>query len=324
MKDARKLVRKVITTDEPAPFGKYLGCAHKRCLLPSTSVPHSLIESLRKDGSDSVESLASKPKADKTEGTPSKDKITKMLPAMQYDMSGYLDQCVEVYLDLAERDEAALKFAPTPSLDDGAFTDADLVESGRLGSHAAKILMKVLYAARMCRYDLLYAVCSLARSITKWSRACDKRMHRLMSYVHHHKHLVLTSIVGDPLENCRLLLFADADFAGEKDHSKSTSGGVLILVGPNTWAPLGAICKAQNAVSHSSTESEVISFEVSLRTEGLPALIFWDFVLPYIVRKGGPAKDKQAKTKDAPLSARGGSTPRTTDADHEASQRIDR
>ncbi len=85
---------------------------------------------------------------------------------MQYDMSGYLDQCVEVYLDLAERDEAALKFAPTPSLDDGAFTDSDLVESGKLGSHAAKILMKVLYAARMCRYDLLY-VCSLARSITK-------------------------------------------------------------------------------------------------------------------------------------------------------------
>ena len=68
---------------------------------------------------------------------------------MQYDMSGDLDQCVGVYLDLAERDEAALKFAPTPSLDDGAFTDSDLVESGKLGSHAAKILMKVLYAARM-------------------------------------------------------------------------------------------------------------------------------------------------------------------------------
>ena len=90
-----------------------------------------------------------------------------MLSAMQYDMSGYLDQCVEVYLDLANRDQSALKFAPTPSLDDGAFTDSDLAECGTLGCHAAKILMKVLYAARMCRYDLLYAVCSLARSITK-------------------------------------------------------------------------------------------------------------------------------------------------------------
>ena len=97
MKEEWKLVRKVITTDEPAPFGKYLGCARKLCLLPSSSVPHSLIESLRKDGSDSVESLASKLKASTTEGTPSKDKTTKMLPAMQYDMSGYLDQCFEVY-----------------------------------------------------------------------------------------------------------------------------------------------------------------------------------------------------------------------------------
>ncbi len=72
-----------------------------------------------------------------------------------------------MYLDLADRDEAALKFAPTPSLDEGAFTDSDLIESGTPGPHAAKILMKVFYAARMCRYDLLYAVCSLARSKTK-------------------------------------------------------------------------------------------------------------------------------------------------------------
>ena len=112
-------------------------------------------------------------------------------------------------------------------------------------------------------------------------------MLRLMSYVHHHKDLVLHSIVGDSLSECRLLLFADADFAGDKDGSKSTSGGVLVLVGPNTWAPLGAICKAQAAVSHSSTEAEVISFEFGLRTEGLPALIFWDFVFPFIARPGG-------------------------------------
>ncbi len=86
-----------------------------------------------------------------------------MLPAMQYDMIGYLDQCVDVYLDLADHDEAELKFAPAPSLDDGAFTGSDLPESGTLGSHAAKILMKVIYAARVSRYDLLFTVCSLAR-----------------------------------------------------------------------------------------------------------------------------------------------------------------
>ena len=306
MEKAWTLVRKVITTDEPAPFGKYLGCAHTRCMLPASSIPRSLIASLQKDGSESIESLAAKPgKTDMIEGTRSKTLDSRLLPAMQYDMFGYLEQCVDVYLDLANRDETALKFAPTPSLDEGVFTDDDLTEKGTLGSHAAKILMKVLYAARMCRYDLLFAVCSLARSITRWSRACDKRMHRLMSYVHHHKHLMMQSIVGDPLDACRLLLFADADFAGDKTESKSTSGGVLVLVGPNTWAPLGAVCKAQAAVSHSSTEAEVISFEFGLRTEGLPALIFWDFLYHTWPALGDQCRASY-KHKVLPRSQRGG------------------
>ena len=71
-----------------------------------------------------------------------------------------------------------------------------------------------------------------------------------------------------------IIIFVDADFAGDKATSKSTSGGMLVLAGPRTWAPLGSICKAQGAVSHSTTESEVISCELGVRTEGLPALIF--------------------------------------------------
>ena len=148
--------------------------------------------------------------------------------------------------------------------------------------------MKILYAARMCRYDLLFAVCSLARCITKWTRACDRKMLRLVSYIHHNKNYALHSIIGDPIENCRLLLFADADFAVDKTDSKSTSGGYLVLAGPNTFAPLGAICKSQSAQAHSSTEAEIISLEYGLRTEGLPALIFWDFLLPILRSKGDP------------------------------------
>ena len=43
-----------------------------------------------------------------------------------------------------------------------------------------------------------------------------------------------------------------------------------MLVGPNTWAPLAAICKSQTAVSHSSTEAETIALDHVLRTEGIP------------------------------------------------------
>ena len=48
---------------------------------------------------------------------------------------------------------------------------------GRLAPVAAKILMKILYGARMARLDLLRAVSHLACYFTKWSTKCDQRLH---------------------------------------------------------------------------------------------------------------------------------------------------
>ena len=42
-----------------------------------------------------------------------------------------------------------------------------------------------LYLARIGRPDILWSVNKLARSITKWTKACDKRLNRLISYIHH-------------------------------------------------------------------------------------------------------------------------------------------
>ena len=36
------------------------------------------------------------------------------------------------------------------------------------------------------------------------------------------------------------------------------------------------MCKKQTSVSHSSTESEIISLDDGLRMDGLPALDLWD------------------------------------------------
>ena len=52
-----------------------------------------------------------------------------------------------------------------------------------LKPYAAKVLMKVLYAARYARFDLLRAVCYLAQYITKWDEQCDRRLYRLMCYI---------------------------------------------------------------------------------------------------------------------------------------------
>ena len=50
----------------------------------------------------------------------------------------------------------------------------------RMNRPAAKVLMKVLYAARMARYDLLKAVCPLAPRSTRWREADTTALHRRM------------------------------------------------------------------------------------------------------------------------------------------------
>ena len=39
------------------------------------------------------------------------------------------------------------------------------------------------------------------------------------------------------------------------------------------------MCKKQTAVSHSSTESEIISLDTGLRLDGLPVLELWDLIV---------------------------------------------
>ena len=80
-------------------------------------------------------------------------------------------------------------------------------------------------------------------------------------------------------KQCRLGLFQDFDFAGDLEDSKSTSGGTLCIFGSHTFVPISWMCKKQTAVSHSSTESEIISLDTGLRLVGLPALELWDLIV---------------------------------------------
>ena len=52
----------------------------------------------------------------------------------------------------------------------------------------------------------------------------------------------------------------------------STSGGTLCVSGSHPFVPISWMCKKQTAVSHSSTESEIISLDTGLRLDGLPGL----------------------------------------------------
>ena len=85
--------------------------------------------------------------------------------------------------------------------------------------------------------------------------------------------------MGNTAKQCRLGLFQDSDFAGDLEDSKSTSGGTICVFGSHTFVPMSWMCKKQTAVSHSSTESEIISLDAGLRLDGIPALDLWDLIV---------------------------------------------
>ena len=52
-----------------------------------------------------------------------------------------------------------------------------------------------------------------------------------------------------------------------------------MFFGSHTFVPISWMCKKQTAVSHSSTESEIMSLDTGLRLGGLPAVELWDLIV---------------------------------------------
>ena len=85
--------------------------------------------------------------------------------------------------------------------------------------------------------------------------------------------------MGNTAKQCRLGLFQDSDFAGDVEDSKSASGATLCIFGSHRFVPISWMYKKRTAVSHSSTESEIISLDTGLRLDGLLSLELWDLIV---------------------------------------------
>ena len=168
-----------------------------------------------------------------------------------------------------------LKPAPTPFVNEGSLVPDDDESRGELTDNASRVLMKCLWVARLARPDLLKPITALARHVQSWTVNCDKQLYRLMCYMSATTDLKLTGRVNDALSDVHLRLYVDADFAGDREDTRSTSGGFLVLAGPNTFFPLAWVSKKQTATSKSTAESELVSMSLSLFEEGIPMLTLW-------------------------------------------------
>ena len=100
-------------------------------------------------------------------------------------MEGHAKKCVERYCELANRTTQQLYKVFTPCIDDHHFKEEEMKSVGELSQLCSQIVPKCLYLARIGRPDIQWSVNKLAQSITKWTKACDKRLNRLIYFFHH-------------------------------------------------------------------------------------------------------------------------------------------
>ena len=118
-----------------------------------------------------------------TEKLPFSDNLR--ISSWSYDMEGHAEKCVERYCELANRTTQQLYKVSTPCVDDHHIKEEELKSVGDLSKVCSHIVLKCLYLARIGRPDIQWSVKKLARWITKWTNACDKRLKSLISYIHH-------------------------------------------------------------------------------------------------------------------------------------------
>ena len=105
---------------------------------------------------------------------------------------------------------------------------------------------------------------------------------RLVGYVSHSAHYPSIWFIGDASHSLSLSLYVDSDFGGCLHTARSTSGYVLALEGPASFALLSWSSRRQKVVSRSATEAESVSLSSSLFSDALPMLEVWQQLIPGI------------------------------------------
>ena len=157
---------------------------------------------------------------------------------------------VERYCKSANKTTQQLYKVSTPYIDGHHFKEEELTSVGELSQVCSQIVLKCLHLARIGRPDILWSVNKFARWITKWTKACDKRL--------------------------------------------------------------------KTSVSHSSTESEIISLDAGLRLDEIPALDLWNLIVAVL----GNTNQNRTEQDDLLKNKRVACSPPHTTHKRKQSQRL--
>ena len=177
-----KLIRKGLVVEDPAPANLYLGCNHElKTITTKAGTATTMVYNMESYLASTVEKyikVASKATGKQVQlkkaNTPFLAEDRRSTPAGAPCSKGKGIMCPWCHHSFPIDQAKAIhgpsrKTAKQKELPSSTDENVDNATTGLLQPHAASILMKILYAARMARFDLLRATCRLACFITKWT-----------------------------------------------------------------------------------------------------------------------------------------------------------
>ena len=159
-----KVLNKDVDLGEPTSFldHVHLGCTQRQC-----KISKDIVDNYRAMFKSRISAVG-------TEKLPYSENLR--ISSWSYDVEGHAKKCVERYCELANKTTQQLYKESTPCIVDHHFKEEEMKSGGELSQVCSQVVLNCLYLARIGRPDILWSVNKLARSIAKWTKACDKRL----------------------------------------------------------------------------------------------------------------------------------------------------
>ena len=133
-------------------------------------------------------------------------------------------------------------------------------ESIELDVPYREVIGSLMFLSVVTRPDLAYIVNFLSRYVCNFDKSHWRALQRVLKYLKNTTKLGVTYKVNKNSELC-VKAFSDADFAGDRDKRRSTSGCIILLAnGPVLWCS-----KRQSVTAQSTAEAEYIAANVAAR-----------------------------------------------------------
>jgi len=127
------------------------------------------------------------------------------------------------------------------------------------------VVGSLLYLAMVSRPDIAFPVHTLGKHMQAAGEDHWAAVWRLLRYLRGTKDLTI-KYTGNMDGLFELVGYADADYAGDLDNRRSTSGNFFCLNHGNDIAPIDWMARQQDLVAKSSAESELISADSATMT----------------------------------------------------------